>query len=97
MLIIESGAKVFNTEEIHRGTLVCARHSTWDEEITGMVTSVTQDCVRVQFPPSVQNTLNHYFIYATEVANGEWDIKYSDDLETIKRDPEAEAGEDNGS
>lgn len=97
MLIIDNGAKVFNTDEIQRGTLVCAKHSTWEEGIAGMVTSVTSECVRVQFPPSVQNTLNHYFIYASEVENGEWVIKYSDDLETIRSYPEEEAGEVDGS
>lgn len=96
MLIIDNDTKVFNTDEIHRGTLVCAKHSTWDEEVAGIVTSVTSECVRVQFTPSVQNTLNHYFIYATEVEKGDWIVKYSDDLETISRFPEEE-GEEDGS
>ena len=98
MLIIDSDSKMFNLEEIHRGSLICARHSTWDEEIAGVVTSADKDCIRVQFPPSVQNTLNHYFIYSAEVVNGEWEILYTDDLETISRYPEAvEEGEDDGS
>lgn len=96
MLIIDNDTKVFNADEIHRGTLVCAKHSTWDEEVAGIVTSVTSECVRVQFPPSVQNTLNHYFIYATEVEKGDWIVKYSDDLEIISRFPEEE-GEEDGS
>ena len=96
MLIIDNDTKVFNADEIHRGTLVCAKHSTWDKEVAGIVTSVTSECVRVQFPPSVQNTLNHYFIYATEVEKGDWIVKYSDDLEIISRFPEEE-GEEDGS
>ena len=83
MIIIDGESKVFNTEEIHRGTLVWAKHSSWDEALAGMVTSVTETCIRVQFPPSVQNTLNHFFIYAPEVVRGEWTIRYSDDLDTI--------------
>ncbi len=94
MLIIDSDSKEFNLDEIHRGTLVCAQHSSWDEAVAGVVTGAEEDCIRVQFPPSVQNTLNHFFIYASEVDDGEWTIKYSDDLETISQYPEEESGGD---
>lgn len=98
MLIIDSDSKMFNLKEIHRGTLICAKHSTWTDEIAGIVTGADKTCLRVQFPPSIQNTLNHYFIYAEEVIRGEWIIKYSDDLETVSKYPEdEEEGADDGS
>lgn len=94
MLIIDSDSKEFNLEEIHRGTLVYAQHSTWDEAVAGMVTRAYKDVLRIQFPPSVQNTLNHFFIYAEEVERGEWTMKYSDDLETIGQYPVDTGGEE---
>lgn len=98
MLIIDSDSKEFNLEEIHRGTLVCAQHSTWDGAVAGMVTRAYKDVLRIQFPPSVQNTLNHFFIYVDEVMRGEWIMKYSDDLVTIGQYPvETGGGEQDGS
>lgn len=89
MLLIDTEKKEFSLDEIGRGTLIYARHKTWQEGQTGIVTEVSGDLIRVQYLPSVQNVLNHYFIPSVEVQDGEWEIRYSNDgLETITIFPE---------
>ncbi|MCI9357711.1 MAG: DUF5026 domain-containing protein [Lachnospiraceae bacterium] len=84
MLVIDTDRQVFNLDEICRGTLIYARHSTWQEGQTGIVTEASEDVIRVQYPPAIQNVLNHYFIPAKEAAEGEWEIRCSNDgLETV--------------
>ena len=89
MLLTDKNRQAFNLDEIYRGTLIFAKHSTWQEGQTGIVTEASEDVIRVQYPPTVQNVLNHYFIPAKEAAGGEWEIRYSSDgLETICVYPE---------
>ena len=83
MLLTKTEFMGFNTEEICRGTLICARHKTWPEWQTGMVTDVSEDLVRVQYLPTIQNVQNHYMIPCAEVEAGEWEVRYSPDLESI--------------
>lgn len=101
MLVIDTDKKLFNLDEICRGTLVFARHQSWQEGQAGIVTEASEDIIRVQYPPTIQNVLNHYFIPAKEAAGGEWEIRYSNDgLETIsvypEQDPEETGGDDSG-
>lgn len=100
MLLTDKNRQAFNLDEIYRGTLIFAKHSTWQEGQAGIVTEASEDVIRVQYPPTVQNVLNHYFIPAKEAAGGEWEIRYSNDgLETICVYPEKnqeEGIEENG-
>lgn len=97
MLVIDTDKKLFNLDEICRGTLVCARHQSWQEGQAGIVTEASEDIIRVQYPPTIQNVLNHYFIPAREVADGEWEIRYSNDgLGTISVYPEKDQVESGG-
>lgn len=89
MLFVDTEKKGFNLEEIRRGTLICAKHKTWPEGQSGMVTEVSEDLIRVQYLPSIQNVMNHYFIPAEE--GDEWEIRYSNDgLRTIMVYPEGD-------
>ena len=53
MIVIEKSGKEFNLEEIYRGTLICARHKSWPEWQSGMVSDVSEKEIRVQYLPSV--------------------------------------------
>lgn len=89
MLLFDSTHKAFDQEKIRRGTLIHAKHKSWQEGQSGIVTEVLPDLLRVQYPPTIQNVLNHYFISVSEVENGEWQLRYSSDgLETVETYPE---------
>lgn len=89
MLLVNSEIRTFNLDEIGRGTLIFARHKSWDEGQAGIVTEASGDLLRVQYPPSIQNVLNHYFIPVSEIE--EWEVRYSNDgLETVMEYPEQE-------
>lgn len=88
MLLVDKMGKEFSEKEISRGSLVYAKHMTWDAGVTGIVTEVTKDMVRVQYIPAIRNVMNHFFIKADEVQKGQWILRYSNDgLLTIKTYP----------
>lgn len=93
MLVEKESIAKFNTEEIRRGTLVYARHKTWDRGEMGFVTSAKEDEVIVQYPPAIGNVTNHFFLPAKEVANGDWELRYSNDMQKITVYPEGDANE----
>lgn len=99
MLLVNAERKEFNLDEINRGTLIYAKHKSWPEGQTGIVTDASGEMIRVQYLPSIQNVLNHFFIPAIEAEAGEWEIRYSGDLENIVSFPEKKpepGGEDTG-
>jgi len=79
MIIVESTKTVINTEEITRGTLIWAKHSTWDEGRTGIVKDASEACITVLFLPSLQNVQNHFMIPVSELEDGAWHVRYSYD------------------
>ena len=89
-VLIDTDKKIFNTEEIHRGTIVYARKTAWDIGITGIVMETSETVLRIQFLPSIQNVINHCFVSAEEVSDGLWFLRYSNDgLATVREyDPE---------
>lgn len=100
MLIKDGESKVFDEEEVKRGTLISAKHSSWDESIAGMVSQVHERYIVVNFLPSKLNVMNHYFIHMSELLKGEWDIRYSNDgMTTINEYPPQQhmKGESDGS
>lgn len=88
MLIIKGSTEQFNTEEIKRGTLIYAKHRTWAEAEKGFVVSANTEEVIVQYPPNIGNVTNHFFLFASEVAAGDWEIRYSNDMLEILTYPE---------
>ena len=84
MILVESTRNVINTDEVRRGTLIWAKHSSWDTGQCGMVTDVTEKKITVKYIPTIQNVLNHFIIYASELEAGAWQLRYSSDgLETV--------------
>lgn len=89
-MIISSNKNCFDTSVIHRGTLVYAKHKTWVKGEAGFVTSANENEVIVQYPPDIGNVTNHFFLKAEEVANGDWEIRYTNDLVKVSKFPEGE-------
>lgn len=93
MLIVKEPTEKFNTEEIRRGTLVYAKHKTWENGEKGFVTTASEDEVIVQYPPKIGNVTNHFFLRAEEVAKADWEVRYTNDMETIVTYPEGGTNE----
>lgn len=94
MLIIKEETEKFNLDEIKRGTLICAKHRTWKEPEKGFVVCVNEKEVIVQYLPSIGNVTNHFFLPVGEVVKGEWEIRYTNDMQTIIAYPGEEGGTD---
>ncbi len=82
-LIIDTTKKAFDTTLVAKGYLVYAKHRSWNDGHSGIVTAVTEDKLTVQYHPEIGNVMNHFFIPATEVADGEWLLRWSKDLSEI--------------
>lgn len=82
-LIIEQQGILFDLSQIKQGYLIYGRHYTWEEGKAGFVTSVTEKKLTVQYHPGIRNITNHFFIPASEVAAGEWEIQWSADLTEV--------------
>ena len=97
-IIITESKTTINTEEITRGTLIWAKHSSWGAGICGIVSGVTEEKITVRYLPSVQNVQNHFEIPASELTGEEpeWQVRYSSDgLVTVIEfnfEPEQEGG-----
>ena len=101
MLLVNKSSTVFNTEEVTRGSLMYAKHSSWDEGVSGIVTEAHEKAIRLQFLPAINNVLNHTVIYASDVVKGDWTVRYSSDgMSTVKEyippEPEQEPAEEGG-
>lgn len=94
-LIIDSVTKVFDTTLIKRGYLVYAKHNSWPDGKAGFVTAVTDRQITVQYHPGIANVTNHFFLPADEVAAGEWEVRWSEDLSKVDK-LEGGGGDDTG-
>lgn len=85
MSIITSKTEIeIDLDEIKRGTLIWAKHRTWEEGISGIVAQASPGKIIVSFLPNIQNVRNHFVLPASELENGEWLVRYSsDDLVTV--------------
>lgn len=93
-LIIQTSRPVFDTKKVAKGYLLYAKHRSWDEGRGGIVTSVSEDRLIVQFHPGIGNVMNHFVIPATEVAGEQWVIRWSKDLTEIWSVPEEDEPEE---
>lgn len=82
-LITEKPVAVFDTEQIKRGHLLWGKHRTWNGGRAGFVTAVTKDCLTVQYYPGIGNVTNHFLVPVSEVADGQWEIRWSADMSQI--------------
>lgn len=82
-LLKEEPAMAFDLTQISRGCLLWGRHFTWDEGRAGFVTSATKEQLIVQYHPGVGNVTNHFIVPVSEVADGQWEIRWSEDLSEV--------------
>ena len=82
-LITDSTEKVFNISSVHKGDLIRAQYSGWDEPRNGIITAVSEEKLTVLFLPGIGNVTNYFVILAAEVEAGKWTVKWTTDLETI--------------
>ena len=89
-LIFDTKA-LFNTAELHMGTIAYVKKTGWDEGITGTVMDTSEERLRIMYLPKIQNVANQCFVPAFEAAAGLWEIRYSNDgLLTIGSYPDDE-------
>ena len=85
-LLIDSSGKIFDVDQIARGDFIRARFTTWDQAVNGLIASADSDQLTVLYFPGMGNVSNYFRIPVSEVAAGDWDIRWSRDLETILSD-----------
>lgn len=94
-LIVDATTPVIDTTQIETGDVVYAKHRSWPEGRTGLVTGIRNDKLVIQFHPAIGNVMNHFFIPAQEVADGEWEVRWSSDLTEIYEVTQSEDGDGN--
>lgn len=82
-LVIEKPVNTFDLARIKRGYLIWGKHYTWNEGKAGFVTSATEEQLIVQYHPGIGNVTNHFFIPISEVAEGQWEIRWSADMSEV--------------
>ena len=89
-LVREISRSIFNLETISPGTMVYAKHKSWDQPKSGIVTKAAEEEIRVQYVPVIGTVTNYFSVRAGEVKNKEWTLAWSDDFVTIHRTEEDE-------
>lgn len=82
-LIVDTQTKVFDTTKIKKGDLLYAKHKSWPEGKGGFVTAVQTNEITVQYHPGIGNVTNHFFLQVGEVAAGDWEIRWTEDLKVV--------------
>ena len=83
-LVIERPRAVFDLDGIKCGHLLWGRHRTWKEGKAGFVTSATEGQLIAQYYPGIGNVTNHFIIPVSEVADGQWEIRWSADMSEVQ-------------
>lgn len=84
MLINHVERVEYNLEEIRKGTLIYAKHQSWEHGMPGIATHVTTSCVTVLFQNEKTNTYSRFLIPVSEVVSGQWELRYSNDgMQTV--------------
>lgn len=82
-VIAEQMKKVFDKERISRGQVAYAKYRTWEAGKCGLITSVTEEELIIQYTSSIGSSTNYFAIPVTEMVKGEWELYWSWDLATI--------------
>lgn len=82
-LIGKKSETAFQSGAIKVGYIIYAKHVSWMEGKSGVVSSVTDKKIIVQFHPGIGNVTNHYVISIEEVVAGDWQIRWSKDLSKV--------------
>ena len=93
-ILINKCTQVFNTEEVRKGDLIRAKYAGWTLPRNGIVSRVTEKQLQILYIPDATNASNYFPILASEVAAGEWSIRWSHDLELIEGELAISSGTD---
>jgi len=80
-LIITGETVQFNLDVIKPSGFIRAKYHTWKDYRNGLVTFVKPDKLTCLFQTGANSTVSYFAVKAAEVAAGNWDIIYSNDLE----------------
>ena len=86
--------EIFDPAAIGRGFFIFGKHSSWPAGVNGLVAHVTEEEILVQFLPDVRNVTNHYRISVSDIAQGEWNLRISENLtemEEIKEEADSDS------
>lgn len=83
-LIRDRAAPVFDSEQVHKGDLIRAKHKTWDEYRNGLVVGITSNELVALYHTGIGNVSNHFVMLASEVAGGEWQGTLTEDMQTVQ-------------
>ena len=83
-LIKDRAAPVFDSEQVHKGDLIRAKHKTWDEYKNGLVVGITSNELVVLYHTGIGNVSNHFVMLASEVAGGEWQGTWTEDMQAVQ-------------
>ncbi len=83
-LLTEKPVTTFDLTQIACGYLLWGKHRTWNEGKAGFVTSATESELIVQYHPKIGNVTNHFMIPVSEVTEGQWEIRWSEDMSKIQ-------------
>ncbi len=86
MLTLQETKTVFNTLKIQPQALMRARYHTWEEPRNGIVLAVDKYLISVLFLPLVDVATRLFTIKATEVAEGKWQLLWTEDFEDIGKE-----------
>lgn len=81
-LIKDRAAPVFDSEQVHKGDLIRAKHKTWDEYRNGLVVGITGNELVVLYHTGIGT--NHFVMLASEVAGGEWQGTWTEDMQAVQ-------------
>lgn len=93
MLIKQEIVPVYDISTLACGMLMYAKHKSWTKGEQGFLTHVDENLLIVQYHPGIGNVTNHFKIPVLEVMQGEWEIRWSEDLSTVYTYPVQEEGE----
>lgn len=93
MLIKEKTIHVYDLGQIHKGTLIYAKHKSWSEGKCGFVNTATDIELIIQYHPNLANITNHFFLPVEEIIRGEWEVRWSNDLKAVYEYQYVEEGE----
>ena len=83
-LIRDRAAPVFDSEQVRKGDLIRAKHKTWDEYKNGRVVGITSNELVVLYHTGIGNVSNHFVMLASEVAGGEWQGTWTEDMQAVQ-------------
>lgn len=82
-LIIRQELYRFHVEQIKEGWCIYGKHCSWEHGKSGFISSITDTELWVHYCPSITNVDHHFKIPIEEVIKGEWEVRFSPNLQEI--------------